>query len=204
LAERKLGRERELAADAIAAHVTTARHLGTALLKVCAFAPLWDGVYEHMREAIAQGQQFINISFYWADAVSHMNDPAVFAGIDTRHLSHPTDSHPPLGLRLDALKLSTHDLTTESLSCDSKDSAIELIASHEDLEKELTDVEHALLARSLPASDSGHATGTPTEGSKRSTTGQVTLYCRYCRHLSPAGSSTCSNCGETEGLEPQK
>ena len=54
-AESKLGRERELHADAIAAQVTSGRTIGIALLKVCAFAPLWNEVYGPMREAIAEG-----------------------------------------------------------------------------------------------------------------------------------------------------
>lgn len=31
---------------------------------------------------------------------------------------------------------------------------------------------------------------------------EATLYCRYCRHFSPASSTVCSNCGASDGLEP--
>ncbi len=148
-AETRLGRERELEADAVGAQTTTPRTIATALLKVCAFAPLWDGIYEQMLQAISQGRQFINVSAYWAGTISTLQGRSVFDGIDARHLNHPTDSHPPLGVRLDALRFSVSDLAADALQTTPADAAIELIAGHEDLEKELTDIEHLLLADSV-------------------------------------------------------
>jgi Zn-dependent protease with chaperone function len=148
--EAKLGRSRELAADAVGAEITSPRTVGTALLKVCAFAPLWDHVYDDMREALSEGKQFVNLSARWASIISGINDSSLLAGIDARKLSHPTDSHPPLGVRLDALGLSVSDLAAEALKTTPAHPAIELIPEHEQFEKDLTDLEHALLAESLP------------------------------------------------------
>ncbi|ERR1035437_944745 len=36
----------------------------------------------------------------------------------------------------------------------------------------------------------------------RGTMAEAKLYCRRCRHFSPANSSACSNCGASDGLEP--
>lgn len=148
-AETRLGRERELEADAVGGQTTTPRVIATALLKVCAFAPLWDGIYEQMRQAVSQGKQFVNVSAYWAGAINTLHDRSVFDGIDARHLEHPTDSHPPLGVRLDALHFSVSDLAADALQTAPADAAVELITEHEALEKELTDVEHLLLADSM-------------------------------------------------------
>lgn len=160
-AETRLGRERELAADAVGARTTSPRAIATALLKVCAFAPLWDGIYDQMREAVSQGKQFINVSAYWAGAINTLRDRSVFDGIDTRHLAHPTDSHPPLGLRLDALHFSVSDLSPDALQTAPADAAIGLIAEHEALEKELTDVEHFLLADSMKGLSPDRVAQTP-------------------------------------------
>jgi hypothetical protein len=103
-----------------------------------------------MREAISQQRQFINVSAYWAGAINTLEDRnSVFDGIDTRHLSHPTDSHPPLGARLEALHFSISDLAADALRTAPAYAGIELITGHEALEKELTDVEHLLLADSM-------------------------------------------------------
>ncbi len=150
VAETAIGRDRELQADAVGAQVTSARTTATALLKVCAFAPLWDGVYEQMQRAISDGKQFVNVSAYWAGIISHSEDKTIFLeGIDERQLAHPTDSHPPLGVRLDALGLSVSQIESDALHTAPPHHAIELIADYESLEKELTEVEHLLLADSM-------------------------------------------------------
>jgi Zn-dependent protease with chaperone function len=165
-AENKIGRERELRADSIGAQLTSAKTVGTALLKVCFFAPSWNEVlHDEMREAISQGKQFVNLSAYWASVISQSQsaDVSLFNGVDSRHLDHPTDSHPPLGVRLDALKLSVSDLAADALRTAPAHPAIELIADHEALEKELSDVEHALLAReAMQNTSSSSAPSQPT------------------------------------------
>lgn len=193
-AETRLGRERELEADAVGARATSPRIIATALLKVCAFAPLWEGVYDQMREAISQHRQFINVSAYWAAAINTLQDRnSVFDGIDARHLMHPTDSHPPLGARLEALHFSLPDLAADALQTAPAHAGIELITGHEALEKELTDVEHLLLADSmkglpehqaepggrpaLPSSEKVRAISdkarTLTEGGRKATVGDL-------------------------------
>ncbi len=152
-AEAKLGRDRELVADAVGARVTTARTAAVALLKVCTFAPMWNAAIDDMKEALSEGKQFINISARWSFLVSRIEDRSIFAGSDSRQLNHPTDTHPPLGVRLGALGFAVSDLESDALKTAPADSAITLITDYEDVEKELTDVEHYLLNPSGAGAD---------------------------------------------------
>ena len=150
VAESKISRERELAADRIAAEVAGTQNIATALLKVHAFSGYWDSVLHLMRGTIEQGKQYINISSLFAEVVRvRVNTKHnSLQGLEDQRLTHPTDSHPRLGLRLQTLGLSINNVADKSLQTSPQPQAIELIADYEELEKRLTEVEHLLFIES--------------------------------------------------------
>jgi Zn-dependent protease with chaperone function len=151
-AESRLGRQRELAADAVGAKATNPRACASALMKVHAFAPLWTNLYGEMLEMLKQKKQFINASSYWASkmALGLQRNPNFIAEIDTSttDVGHPTDTHPPLGVRLNALQVPAEVFVADAANCSPLHPAIELIPEHEELEKELSDIETSILASS--------------------------------------------------------
>jgi Zn-dependent protease with chaperone function len=155
-AESRLGRQREIAADAVGAKVTNPRACASALMKVHAFAPLWTNLYKEMREMLEQKKQFINASSYWASkvALGLQRNPNFVAEIDTSttDVGHPTDTHPPLGVRLKALQVPLEVVVADAAQCSPLHPAIELIPEHDEIEKELSDIESALLAGSVNVS----------------------------------------------------
>jgi hypothetical protein len=177
-AESRLGREREIAADAVGAKATNPRAWASALMKVHAFAPLWTNLYEEMREMLQQKKQFINASSYWASKVATglQRNPNFIAEIDTSttDVGHPTDTHPPLAVRLKSLQVPNEVFVEDAAQCSPVHPAIELIPEHDELEKHLSDIESALLANSMnisPESNveaesrSEHVAGTSDETS---------------------------------------
>ncbi|MEK7279551.1 MAG: M48 family metalloprotease [Nitrospirota bacterium] len=146
--ESNISRERELIADHVSAQVVGRKHMASALLKVHAHSSLWKDLQNAMRNALKKGKQYINVSSLFADIVTHNVTPDVLQGLDNKQLPHPTDSHPPLCLRLKALGLSLVDIEEEALKTSSDTEVLGLIVSLENLEKELTEVEHALMVES--------------------------------------------------------
>jgi hypothetical protein len=105
-----------------------------------------------MLEMLKQKKQFINASSYWASkmALGLQRNPNFIAEIDTSttDVGHPTDTHPPLGVRLNALQVPAEVFVADSANCSPLHPAIELIPEHDELEKELSDIETSILASS--------------------------------------------------------
>jgi len=59
-------------------------------------------------------------------------------------ISHPTDTHPPVSKRLEELGINAKDITKDMLIVPS-DPAIQLIDNHQDIEQEITLLEHRLV-----------------------------------------------------------
>ena len=81
-----------------------------------------------------------------------------------RRLQHPTDSHPPLALRLEGLGVPLAGVRDAALQVSPAEPAATLVADCARIERELTEVEHYLLARQLglaPAADAGAGGTTP-------------------------------------------
>lgn len=157
VAENRLGRERELTADREGAKITSPRVVATALVKVHAFAILWQAVREASAKSLEEGKAFINVSKIFAGVVVQSANPELFKVLDESHFSHPTDTHPPLAVRLEALGISLADITEASLAVAPSVSAIDLVPEAEKREEGLSDVFHSFLARergiSLPAAN---------------------------------------------------
>ena len=96
-----LSRERELLADNAGAEVSSPINLASALVKLELFGPTISAlIQEHVytdRTTAPLGEQ---IQFHWPPGISD-------AIIEAR-TPHPIDSHPPLGSRLENLKVDIH------------------------------------------------------------------------------------------------
>ncbi len=144
-AEASISRERELVADRAGAEVAGARALGSALLKLHAFIDLWGEVVEEMADRVRHNQLLPNASTHYVEAVRRRSTPAALAEVDSQHLPHPVDSHPPLHQRLESLRLRREELLELALMTEPEDAAIQLLGDVTALEEALTRVEHKII-----------------------------------------------------------
>ena len=70
-------------------------------------------------------------------------------GLAEVNLTHPTDSHPPLGLRLKSLGTDLERVSRAALQTTPDDAAIHLIKEPEKIEEEINHAYHGQLAREL-------------------------------------------------------
>jgi Zn-dependent protease with chaperone function len=159
-AENTISRERELAADAVAATTAGSANIATALVKIVAFTATWSLVVSTMRDSLVAGyfdyegmrydarQFFSNISGVYAATVASHAGPAVLSGLDSKIIPHPTDTHPPLSARLAALRHRLADIQATALNVTPNSSASTVIDNVEELEALLSYVEQELRAPS--------------------------------------------------------
>jgi Zn-dependent protease with chaperone function len=148
VAESRNSRERELAADRVAARAVDAHTFATALVKIHAFMPCWEAVLGQMRETLESGKQLVNLSSFFATVANEVAEPQVLQGLGDHTLPHPTDSHPPLGVRLQALQVSLPEVSEDALRLSPDVPAVGLLSDIESSEEQLTDIEHSLLVHS--------------------------------------------------------
>lgn len=149
LAEHRLGRERELAADNVGAGVTNAATMATALVKVHAFTAYWNTLQEAAVAALKQGKVYVNASKAYAETCAQNAGPSALQGIADSHTSHPTDTHPPLGARLKNLQTSLQAVSSAALDVLPGDCAVEYITNYEAKEEEISACYQLLLAQNL-------------------------------------------------------
>jgi len=161
VAENRISRARELEADRAGVQVSSVSAMASALVKVHAFSGVWNQVQEAAMSLIGQGKVFINASSIYADAVSNAAATAnALKGVTETHLSHPTDSHPPLSVRLQSLGVTLGTVAKTSLVVAPMNPAIVLIDEPEKLEEEISSAYQELLARHLPAAEAEEAAQT--------------------------------------------
>jgi Zn-dependent protease with chaperone function len=146
LAENAHSRERELLADAAGASVTSASCMGTALVKLHAFAAIWSGVRDAAVSTMRNGRMFVNTSDIFAMAVASHAKPSSFEGIADRHTSHPTDSHPTLAVRLAALGVTVDEVAEAAMRIAPAAPASALVDDYNRYERMLSGPYQALLA----------------------------------------------------------
>jgi len=139
-AESKISRERELAADAFAANLTSSRAAATALVKVCGLDSGWSEALESLR-----GTEAANVAIRFAEITRRNAPETAFDGIDDQVVPHPTDSHPPLHTRLAAMGLSVQDVASEARQVSERARAIELFERPEEVEMEVSAIYHSLM-----------------------------------------------------------
>lgn len=146
-AEAKLSRERELAADRVAATVGGVMPTATALLRVHLYDPAWPVTLGLARKAVSERQAYANLSETYQRVVEATPLPTLLAQVDARTHPHPTDSHPPLSARLEALGQSVNDLIAHTQNPVPADPAINLVTNYEQLEHELSRMVQSMLAQ---------------------------------------------------------
>jgi Zn-dependent protease with chaperone function len=149
VAESEISRERELEADRIGAQVAGAAATAAALVKVHAFSRYWLVIREQMGDAMSRGKAFVNVSTIFAHVTAENASPQALQGLDESRLSHPTDSHPALSVRLESLGVTLDEAQVAALAVAPPEPAVTLVADAEKLEQQLSEVEHYLLAQSL-------------------------------------------------------
>ena len=95
-------REREFAADGVAARVAGALPFATALLKVAVAPPAWSLYLERAVENGATDPPPAGAAVAWL-AAQAMQTPQPPDWLARERTAHPVDTHPPLHARLDAL-----------------------------------------------------------------------------------------------------
>ena len=155
-AENQIGRDRELAADALAAQLEGPNSIANALVKLAAFSSIWDELMEWAKKAQSDGivklgeshyepnQFFFNMSSLFCAMVQDNANPDRLQGLDLIKTSHPTDTHPPLSVRLAALQTSLADTAQSALVVEIDNPSSNLIEDVDDLEINLSEFQRTL------------------------------------------------------------
>ncbi|HLN63820.1 MAG TPA: M48 family metallopeptidase [Symbiobacteriaceae bacterium] len=138
VAESHLSRQRELVADQAGVEAAGVRAMGSALVKLHAFSDQWAAVWERMRYALAERAPVANASLAFTKFAGNAAGEQVLKGIADSRVAHPTDSHPPLGARLEALQLTMNDVREQALVAAPDEPAIALFGPIEAVEEGLT------------------------------------------------------------------
>lgn len=149
VAESRISRAREFAADRAGASVTNAADFSSALVKVHAYSRIWSELQEDAVKKLQEGRMFINASATFASVVSDIAGPSLFEGIAESRVTHPTDSHPPLAVRLEALQTSINGVSDDALNVNPAEPAIFWVDSYERMEEELSSAYQVVLAQRL-------------------------------------------------------
>ena len=136
-----ISREREFEADKAAVEVASPIELTTAPLKVSLYANAWGQLEQRVVERMQQGCNTINMSHLFGDTVKYDVDkeslPVVVKELAEQTIPHPTDSHPPTGLRIQQVGCDLNTLDHAALLAPDS-SASQLVEGHLDMECELT------------------------------------------------------------------
>jgi len=188
VAENLHSRSRELLADQAGAEATSARTMASALVKVHAFASLWGGFQQASVQQMTEGKVFKNASTVFAGAVASAARPEALDGIAATHSSHPTDSHPTLADRLDALGVELSSVTADALAIAPAPSAASLVPETEAREEALSMMYQQLLARQLGIQ--------PKVEQSRGSNWSPVRQCLNCgTKVLPKGDGQCPRCG---------
>ncbi len=143
LAESRVGRRRELAADRVASQMIGGRHVGSVLMKFHAYSRLWKRVAGSLRQT-HEPPPGSNASRMFESVVLTATRPEILENLDGQEPPHPTDTHPPLSERLRALQHPLEDLAAWALVTAPSEPAVNLISHREALEQHLTQHENWL------------------------------------------------------------
>jgi uncharacterized tellurite resistance protein B-like protein len=145
--EGAISRKRELEADRVAAEIVSPRALATALMKVYLYSELWVKTRTENLERLRAGRITRNLSKIFASSarfdVNREAVPQIVQAIGSERIPHPTDTHPTIGARLQALGVDPMSVDDAALLITSG-SAIVLIDEAQRIEEELTLLEHRI------------------------------------------------------------
>jgi Zn-dependent protease with chaperone function len=192
-AERSLGRERELAADQAGVSVTNSDVMAAALVKVHAYGGLWAETQQRVIDTMKQGHLLLNISQTFADISAERATPGILDGVAETHLNHPTDSHPPLGVRLAALSRSVDSVESAALLVRPADAAVSLLPDAEGQEQTITTLYQLRLAEAFGLDSSAMR----SESGRLSARSPVKR-CHWCgTKVMPTQEDSCPSCGRS-------
>lgn len=139
-AEAEISRLRELRADHMAQeYVCTALQAASALVKVHAYAPLFQEVLSYQEEGFQEDKILLNLCSIYRDIAEQCPREVLIQNMEMDNDTHPTDSHPSLGERLASLGVSRTEAETAGLQLPQQ-TASSVIERLEDTEKELSDI----------------------------------------------------------------
>ena len=160
-AESKISRERELVADRFAASVVNEHAISSALVKIYAFSGYWAELLSTMHFSLKAGSVragdetydpqlfFSNASRLFAAIAQGSAEGVPLHDLDEKKVAHPTDSHPPLSVRLESLHSSVAQVAMAAVNVSPERPAIELLDEPEAIEVELSFVQQLLLCPEL-------------------------------------------------------
>ncbi|MGN8118051.1 M48 family metallopeptidase [Labrys sp. 22185] len=126
----RIGREREFEADIVGARAASPTDLGTSLLKVGLYSPLWGEVLGNTVSLLNKGRAYTNLSDFFQhcclNAFSGSKEQLLAVALDEGTISHPVDTHPPTSARLDRMGVRQDMISTEILAPDGEDRSITL------------------------------------------------------------------------------
>ena len=144
--EKKISREREFEADKVGAQASSADGLIHALVKLAVFSGHWHELESQVIENLRQGRPVNNMSMLYAASVIYDtdDDKAREAARESGEVKivHPTDSHPTLNQRAEALAVLPETLETTELKLPQNPS-LELLPDFIEIENKLTADEQA-------------------------------------------------------------
>lgn len=146
--EAKISRDREHKADEAGGEAGSPLSLSTALIKVSLYSGLWNHARKQNVERLNQGKIASNLSVVFQDTakydVEHENIEEIMRSALEQSISHPTDSHPPVSERLKELGIKVEEITKDMLLVP-ENPAIQLLDKHQEIEEEITLLEHKLM-----------------------------------------------------------
>jgi Zn-dependent protease with chaperone function len=145
VAERRIGRARELAADRCAGDLIGGEHLASALLKLQLFQKYWEGVVRELQKVEIR-HVVTNASELFHQRVRQAATTATLTEIPEKPLRHPTDTHPLISERLVSLGVTVEQVRTNVLDVTPTEPAITLIDGNEVVERALTERLQSYLA----------------------------------------------------------
>ena len=150
LNERQISRDREFEADLIGKAASSETSLISALVKLSVFGQFWGRLQSQVIDALDHGRSVSNMSRLYADSVAFDTDPEnakiAAKGSAESVIAHPTDSHPTLAQRMEALGVEPGFLESVRLVVPNDSSAV-LLPEIRVLENQLSVDEQALYIR---------------------------------------------------------
>jgi Zn-dependent protease with chaperone function len=137
VAERRIGRARELAADRCAGDLIGGEHLAAALVKMQLFQKHWGKVVRELQK-VRMGHVVTNASELFAREVRQAAVSATLRDIPEEPIRHPTDTHLRVLERLTSLAVTLEQIQSDVFNVQPAEPAIALIDNHEAVETQLT------------------------------------------------------------------
>lgn len=145
--ERTIGRQRELLADKGAASVASPGAIVRALIKVATHGQLWSSVVNASETKLADGVAYTNLSELYADAalngLTDLDRTQLREVLSASRMSHPTDTHPTLAARAEALGC-TIDAELDAALAPPDSSSTNLLNDIDGVEESATLIQHRL------------------------------------------------------------